>query len=225
MKVKDLLIDLNDLWGRFIPGVFTLVGVAFLAYQLGLMTQSEAVIALKDLSEPSFVYMLLGFILAYTLGELSLRPIFKIRKFLPRPSALEVIRQIDVTRDSCIEQFYRGRFQEEDLDKGNRIFSYCKSYLLHKCPSAYNKAKRNEATINLKGGLILPLLFIAILSAFAKLWLVGILATGLTIVFFDGFRTSFSSEYGSVFKAYYFANTVQQNKEISPLKDDDDAGE
>ncbi len=214
MKPSDVLIDLNDLWGRIIPGIFVLGDICL---GVTLIHPADTSTIVSFLTQHTFllsVLLGLGFLLAYVLGELVLYLAFRFRWRLPRKKPIEVLRDLDVTKNRQVISLYESRFTKESLNATkSSLPSFCKSVLLHKCPQAYAQARRIEARINLKGGMILPLFALGVLAAFGKMWLLSVLAWVLFLIFLDGFTKAHRTEHAFIFRAYYNCSCCEDTKE------------
>ena len=201
MRPSDFLIDLNDFWGRLIPGILILFDLYMLQVPFVETTTLIDTISKCSVLATGFLFVVL--LLALILGELSLFPILRIRRWLSRPTAREEIHALDVTVDKAVTKFFEQRFSTDALDaERGEVFSYCKEFLLEASPSAYAKARRMEARINLKGGVILPLLGLLAIAYFQEEWILLLLCDGLLVVFWIGFVRSFSNEYRFVYRTY-----------------------
>ncbi len=83
------------------------------------------------------------------------------------------------------------------------VLDYCKAYLLQSSVVAYGQARRIEARINLKGGIIIPLMGLAVAATLVREWGLVVLSVVLMVVFVDGFRRSFDPELRFILAAYY----------------------
>ncbi|MDY6857470.1 MAG: hypothetical protein SWO11_22755 [Thermodesulfobacteriota bacterium] len=202
MRFTEFLIDLNDLWGRLIPGTLILFDLYMLNFSLMETTTLPKIITGSGALMMGFLFAIFAFI--YLLGELSLYPIFRIRGWLCRPTPRENIKELDVTGNGNVVNFFEKNFLANALDdKKDDIFIYCKDFLLEASPRAYEEARRREARINLKGGVILPLLGLLIIALIQHDWILSLLAFCLFVVFWFGFARSFSIEHKFVYRAYY----------------------
>lgn len=204
MKFSDLFIDLNDLWGRIVPGLFVLadlyLGLEFV-HPIDLRPTVDFLGAHTFFSSVLLAVIVL---VALVLGELVLYPVFRLRWLLPRRTAMDLLQELDVTKDKKIIAFYEERFNEESLNSSlGPLPTLCKSLLLHECPQAYAEARKIEARTNLKGGMILPMLALAVLSAAGGKWLLLAVSGTLFLVFFSGFKQSPAKECEFLFRAYY----------------------
>lgn len=207
MRPSDYLIDLNDLWGRLIPGTLILFDLYLWRGPL------VAPIALPDNLSSGVLTtgLLFGFLMvAYIIGELSLFPIFRLRRLLNRKrrKPREILKKADVTADDALMKFFEQSFSSAELDdpKGG-IFGYCKDSLMRSFPAAYAEARRREARINQKGGVILPLALLLAVAIGQSLWLVAAIAFLLLVVFWLGFAQSSAGEHSFVFRAYYYVHS------------------
>ena len=141
MRPTDFLIDLNDLWGRLIPGILILFDLYMFQVPFVETTTLLEVISKSAVLATGFLFSVLLF--AYLLGELSLFPIFYIRRWLNRPTPRENLNALDVTADRAVVNFFEQRFSSDALDvaKGE-MFGHCKDFLLEASPSAYAEARR-----------------------------------------------------------------------------------
>jgi len=214
----DFLIDLNDLWGRVIPGLIIILDLYLLMEEVCPVDESELLAFFSGHTFISTIFLLCVLVAAFILGELSLYTIFRLRRWLPRPTPRDNLEALDVTTDNKVIRFYQHRFAEAALDStSGELFGFCKDYLLQASPEAYTEARKREARINLKGGVIFPLLGLSVLSLLSNLWLVFAVALGLLVVFLDGFRRSFAVEHQFVYKAYYNWHILHERDKIKAL--------
>lgn len=215
MKPSEVLLDLNDLWGRIVPGIFVLGDICL---GVTLVHPVDTIRIVSFLTRHTFIIPLLlglGCLLAHVLGELVLYPVFRLRWRFPRKKPIEVLRDIDVTKNRQVISFYESRFTKESLNATNSSLpSFCKSVLLHKCPQAYEQARRIEARMNLKGGMILPLFALGVLAIFGKMWLLSAFAWVLFLIFLSGFIRSPRVEHAFLFRAYYNCSCCEDTKEL-----------
>ena len=213
MRISEFMIDLNDFWGRLIPGLFIIFDLYLMTQQL-LSFNIEKVLTFFSQNAILSTILFFGLLLiAHVLGELSLYPIFRLSRFLPTPTPRENMQELDVTKAKNLVKFYQEHFADRELDSTNGLlFNYCKAYLLQTCPEAYSQARRIEARINLKGGMIIPLIGLSVLFILAHLWMAFFIAFALLLVFLDGFRTSFKGEHQFVYRSYYTQHKLQEEK-------------
>lgn len=198
MRVDDFLIDLNDLWGRLVPGLL-------ITFALYLLRAGDPFIAFFTQHPPLSVILVFPLLLgAYILGELCLYPIFKFRNYLKRSPAETYVERSDTTADQELIRFYRSRFSEEALaSRGMELFAHCKEFLLQAAPEVHREARRIEARINLKGGVVIPLAALAVLFGVRAQWAPLAASVALGLVFFLGFRESWEKESLFVYRGYY----------------------
>ncbi len=215
MKPSDVLLDLNDLWGRIVPGIFVLGDICL---GVTLVHPVDTIRIVSFLTQHTFLLSLLlglGCFFAHVLGELVLYPVFRLRWRLPRKKPIEVLRDIDVTKNRQVISLYESRFTKESLNATNSSLpSFCKSVLLHECPQAYEQARKIEARINLKGGMILPMFALGVLAVFGKMWLLSALAWVLLLIFISGFIKAPRVEHAFLFRAYYNCSCCEDTKEL-----------
>lgn len=217
MKISDFMLDLNDLWGRLIPGLVLIFGLYLLAKTTSLFDM-ETLLSFLPYNTPPKTVLIFGLpVSALLLGELSLYPIFRLYRCLQRLHLLQKltprdnVRELEVTKNDDVMKFYKEHFANSALDsKNGRMFHYCKEYLLQVSPEAYSQSRKIEARINFKGGMLVPLILLSVISILAHLWVFFFLAGALLIAFFDGFRRSFKDEHQFVYRAYYNYNILQR---------------
>ncbi len=205
MRITDVMIDLNDIWGRVVPGFLLALDLYLTANLIDPIDhQALFTIFVQRSFGSTFLVLTLLVILAQILGELSLYPIFKLKRFFVNVTLREQLDDLDVTTGRQITSFYQKRFDENALNStSGPVFSFCKEYLLLACPEAYAQALRIEARINLKGGMVIPLIYLSVISVLSQLWMVVVVSSLLAVTFANGFRTSFDGEHQFVFRAYY----------------------
>lgn len=178
MNFTDIMLDLNDFWGRVVPGFLLLLNLSIMIN--GVETFNPSIIfdpdsnMLLNKEYPTFLVVLMATFFSYILGEISLWPIFRLRNILIH-SKSEWFIKMDSTRDILVEKvscpedivkYFNEHFSREHLtNPGSKVFKYCKSYLQNHCPDSYVQAKRNEARTNLHGGLIIPMVITLILMS------------------------------------------------------------
>lgn len=211
MRVSDLLIDLNDIYGRLIPGMFLIVDIYLVLNLIIPIDHAQILDYLKESLYLSTVFIFVLLIFLHIVGEFSLYPIFRLHRILPRRTPLEYLTRIDVTKERDVISHFKSTFSTEALNsKTNLLMDYCKNYLLENSFQAYVQSRKNEARINLWGGMVIPLIVMAIICILYQQWIfsiTSILLFLLAIIFFDRFRKSFGGEQSFVYKAYYSSYT------------------
>ena len=204
MKLADLTIDLNDLWGRVVPGSLIILDLFLVMQVIEPVDATELLSHLTSSALLSTVFLLGALMSSHILGELSLYTIFRVRRFLRRPTPRTILDRMDVTMKRELVSFYESSFAREALEASDsHLLEYCKTYLLQHCEAAYSQARRIEARINLKGGIIIPLIGLAVTAVLVREWGLVVLSLVLVLVFGDGFRRSFEPEFRFVLVAYY----------------------
>ena len=204
MRVSELLIDLNDIYGRLIPGFFLICGLyALLSFFIPINHQQF----LEFFNEYSFMYFIsivVLLLLSHIIGEFPLYITFRLRYLVPRKTELEVISSADVTKEGELISFFKSRFNTKELNSTkDNLMNYCKDLLLQDSYEAYVRVRKIEARINLRGGMIIPLLVIAITCLLYQQWIIAILFLLLTVIYAIGFYTSYLEEHKIVFLAYF----------------------
>lgn len=206
MRASDFLIDLNDIYGRLIPGLFLIADLYFIVNLFIPINHMYVLDYFKGYSSLSILFILIFFIVSHIFGELSLYPIFRFRfrRILPRKTPLENLRELDVTKEGDLITFFESKFSKEILNSAkSSLMEYCKDYLLENSFQAYVQARKIEARINLKGGMIIPLIILTGICLSYQQWALSLLPFLLVVIFFDGFRRSFDFEHNFIYKAYY----------------------
>jgi hypothetical protein len=208
MRASDFLIDLNDIYGRLIPGMFLIADLYLIVNLFIPINHMYVLDYFKEYSSLSILFILIFFIVSHIIGELSLYPIFKFKYILIRETPLENLSGVDVTKEGDLKTFFESNFSKKALNstKGS-LMGYCKDYLLENSYQAYAQARKIEARINLKGGMIIPLIILTGICLSYQQWALSLLLFLLVVIFFDGFRKSFKGENNFVYKAYYHCST------------------
>lgn len=206
MKFSDLLIDLNDIYGRLIPGMFLIIDLSLIVNLFTPIYPEQILQYPKEYPSLSILFILIFFIVSHIIGEISLYPIFQFSCILPRKTPLENLKELDVTKEKDLITFFKSNFSEDALNSRSYLMmSYCKDYLLENSFQTYVQARKTEARINLKGGMIIPLIILTGICLLYRQWALSLLPFLLAVIFFDGFRKS-SSKGGEdkfIYKAYY----------------------
>ena len=203
MGYSELLIDLNDIYGRLIPGMFLLIDL-YLIINLFTSIDPEKILKyLKDYPSIAILFILMFFIFSHIIGEFSLHLIFRFRRNLIRKTPLENLKELDVTKEKDLITFFESKFSKDSLNSKSSLMSYCKDYLLENSIHAYIQARKIEARINLKGGMIIPLIILGGICFLYQQWPLSLLPFSLAVIFFNGFRKSFKSEDKFIYNAYY----------------------
>ena len=203
MKYSDLLIDLNDIYGRLIPGMFLLIDLYLIIYLFTHIEPEMILKYLKDYPSIAILFILMFFIVSHIIGELPLYLIFRFRRNLIRNTPLENLKELDVTKEKDLIKHFESKFSKDSLNSKSSLMSYCKDYLLENSIQTYIQARKIEARINLKGGMIIPLIILGGICFFCQQWSLSLLPFSLAVIFFDGFRKSFKSEDKFIYTAYY----------------------
>lgn len=203
MGYSDLLIDLNDIYGRMIPGMFLLIDLYLIINVFTSIEPEKILKYLKDYPSIAILFILMFFIFSHIIGEFSLHLIFRFRRNLIRKTPLENLKELDVTKEKDLITFFESKFSKDSLNSKSSLMSYCKDYLLENSIQAYIQARKIEARINLKGGMIIPLIILGGICFLYQQWPLSLFAFSLAVIFFNGFRKSFKSEDKFIYKAYY----------------------
>ena len=78
MKYSDFIIDLNDIYGRLIPGIFLVLEFYLLLIFFSPEFHSQAIDFLDKSSSITILLIFFFLILSHIIGELSLFPIFEL---------------------------------------------------------------------------------------------------------------------------------------------------
>lgn len=203
MKSSDLLIDLNDIYGRLIPGILLIIDIFFI---VNIFNHIELNQVLKYFYEYPSLSLLLIFIFlgaAFVIGEVSLFFIFRLRRFYHLKTAIEYIEEIDITKEKVIVAFFKSTFSEDVLNSTWPLVKYCKEYLLENSFMVYGQARKIEARINYKGGMIFPLIILAGICFLYHQWIFGLFVLIIVTVFIFGFLGSSRGEPPFIYKAFY----------------------
>lgn len=203
MKFSDLLIDLNDVYGRLIPGMFLMIDL-YLIVRLFAPIYSEQILGyMKEYFSISVLFVLMFLVVCHIVGELSINIIFRLKRVLRRHTPLEIVESNDVTKKGDLVSFFESKFSREALSSGGGLMGYCKDYLLENSFPAYIQSRKVEARINLMGGMVIPLIILMGVCFSYKQWCLGLLSLMLSVLFFDKFRKSFRGEEAFIYNAYY----------------------
>jgi len=203
VKLADILIDLNDIYGRLIPGMILAIDLCLIGNLFIPIYPQQIIEYLKEFPSLSILLILIFLVACHLIGELSLYPIFKLRRILIRETPLQNLKQLDVTKEKDLVAFFESKFSEDALDSKSTLMSYCKDYLLENSFQAYVQARKIEARINLKGGIVIPLIILTVTCLLYRQWALSLLPFLLAVIFFDGFRKSFRGEDQFIYKAYH----------------------
>lgn len=209
MRFSDFLIDLNDIYGRLIPGMFLVVDLYLILNFFTPINHELILKYLKEYSSLSIFFVLMFLVVSHIIGEFSINIIFRFKKrFLIKKTPLEILKELDVTKEKALTIFFESKFGEDALNSKSSLMGYCKDYLLENSFQAYTQARKNEARINLRGGMVIPLSAMGVICLFylCRHWfftVLAVLAFVLAGLFFDKFRSSFEYEDQFIYKAYY----------------------
>ena len=99
MRYSDLLIDLNDIYGRLIPGMFLLIDLYLIIILFTPIEPEKILKYLKDCPSIAILFILMFFIFSHIIGELPLYLIFRFRRNLIRETPLKNLKELDVTKE------------------------------------------------------------------------------------------------------------------------------
>ena len=215
MKFSDFLIDLNDIYGRLIPGIFLIIDLYLIFHFFTPIRPEQILEYLKEHSSLSVSFILMFLIVSHIVGELSINLIFRLKRFLIKKTPLEILKELDVTKGKELTTFFESKFGKDALNSKSPLMGYCKDYLLENSFQAYTQTRKIEARINLRGGMVMPLSALGVICLFylCRHWfftVLAVLAFVLAVLFFDKFRTSFKYEDEFIYKAYYNCWTKTQ---------------
>ena len=204
MRFSDLLIDLNDIYGRLAPGIILLIDLYFIFNRFIIISHEKLLAYFKASAYLSILLIIIFFIVSIIIGELSAFIIFKFRKILLK-NPIEIMEKFDVTEEKDLIKFFESKFDKKILqsDKKGTLTYYCKNYLLENCPNAYIEARKIEARINFMGGMVIPMIISMVVFQLYRQWLLSLLCLLLAAIFFHGFHTRFEVEDKFIFNAYY----------------------
>jgi len=203
MRVSDLLIDLNDIYGRLIPGILLLINLYFIINFFIPIFPEKILKWPNEYPSLYILFILILLVIAHITGEFSLYIVFKIRHFFPFKTALEYLEKIDVTKEKEIINFFKSKFNEDALHSTWPLMLYCKDYLLENSFPSYVQARKVEARINLKGGVLFPLIVSVGICFLYRQWIFSIFILAITAVFVTGFLSMHNEEHTFIYKAYY----------------------
>ena len=220
MRISDFLLDVNDLWGRVVPGAIVLLDIYLLAQYLAPFDPVPALSRIAQSGFFSTATMLAFAICAFLFGEVAVQLLWKMVSRLPfsfRPAPHAILEQIDVTMGRLMTSFYESNFDASALRSTGApdFLEYCKTLLLERAPDSYAQSRKMQAGIDMRGALVLPLLGLTVVSGLGGWWSFAVGSLSLAVLFGDRFRQSFRGELCFVLQAYYHSVT-SADEEHSP---------
>ena len=223
---KLLRIDLNDIYGRTIPGMLLLVGFYFIAMWYSdaetCKTLKEAVGQLYEIDTLIFV---LGFaIIGFLVGHLPLYIIFWITNPFWKRSLVNHIRleKLDVTKNNDLVNLFEKRFSKHALENNqNKVLDLCIKYLAGHHPSLYSIRKDYEAGANLRGGMVIPCVFLGAALIMHEQIVYGVTTILIAGLFLIYFIRNFKTEQTLIIWLYYVANLSVKDTELAATDDRD----
>ena len=234
----SFLIDVMDIWGRFIPGLLVIgVFVSYGVDPFGLRelweligdssVQSNSWIDRLFSRDPSIdpfallVKLSLVGVVALLLGELPVSLTLGLRSYLFKLFSARVekaIKASDPTTKKKIVSFFEGAYDGVlPKDDPRSTFHACKHALAVSAPAAYNLLRKYEARLNLYAGLLLPVLVGGVRLAQLSDWKFWGIATAVVVIFLAFGITGYSLKEIVVAEQAYYEISA---KEPDAKKDD-----
>lgn len=211
MRINDFIIDINDLWGRLVPGLVIILDI-YLLSTAGFNEDSLLEFTSKHILL-STVLLIVLLLVARILGELSIHTIFHLPWISRRPPPRGDLDRMEVTVDNAVVKFFEEHFSTEALESNSsHLFLFCKDFLVETSPNAYPIARKLEAQINLQAGLLLPLTVLAGICFWLGVEMIAFLIMGLLVVNWLGWRGALSGERMFVYRAYYHWHFLNQQR-------------
>lgn len=203
--INQLLITINDVWGRVVPGGLLLVDI-YLLYLWWSPESTQAfldsfVITFFQANSTLFVVVLL--LVAFLAGHVPLWVIYKLLfQHIGYPPVTKTIKDIDPT--GKMESFYQDYFQSDLTElKPHQVHSFFKGYFQINVPAVFAFAQRIEAQVNLRMGIILPLAILAITCTLFRNWVWAGVASLLGLLFFRLARRTQARECEDSLRLFY----------------------
>lgn len=207
MKASEVLLGLNDIYGRLIPGLLLLGDL----YIMEFVCEWDLLRGFQFNALDGGIGVVLTLVAAGLLGEIPLRVAFRVRKWFLKRSVESLLVKVDVVVDEKIKKFFHKRFAKEALRDSQRLISvmdFCKAYLRDRSPAAYTAAKKKEARTNLLGGMVIPLVLLSVLlGKCLPGWELSLVCAIAATGFFYVFVREVEVEAKLVLRAFYIANT------------------
>lgn len=203
--INQLLITINDVWGRVVPGGLLLVDI-YLLYLWWSPESTQAFylsIVVPFFQANSTLFLVVLLLIAFLAGHVPLWVIYKLLfQHIGYPSVPKTIKDIDPS--GKMEQFYQDYFQSDLSElKPHQVHSYFKGYFQINVPAVFAFAQRIEAQVNLRMGIILPLVILAIACALFRIWVWAVAALLLGFLFFRLARRTQARECEDSLRLFY----------------------
>jgi|GEM_PF-5083922 len=208
--VRRLVVNLNDIYGRILPGMILLANVYFLLPKLDVSsTISDAIT--QFFKDYTILFIVAFVLIAFVIGHV---PLFLLFKMLERRSGRDsrsIIQRIDVTKDQRVIEFFNARFSPDTLtSKNGELNMFCKYALLQKWPESYAYLRSIELGRNLKVGMAFALLTTAIMLCLYYHWVLAIMSfISASVLAWDFFNDRGVDEKMALF-LYYQALSRQE---------------
>jgi len=204
--LKEFIVDLNDIYGKTIPGIILVVDVYFIllktTYYMNIIKYTKWLY-----NDSSILFIILFIILGYLLGNIPLFILFRFISDPIRSSANKIISEIDLTQNEDIALFYKTNFSKEILNKkSNMLSTFCKHSLLGKNDDAFRTLKAIEYASNLKIGLSSSLFVTSVTLSIYEHYTFSIIIILSALVYLWDFKRTILGEDRTAIWLYYIEN-------------------
>lgn len=223
--IKHLGINLNDIYGRAIPGVLLLISSYYFALKFsddgtGLIIENT----ISGLCQSSTLLFVVTLALAsFVVGHVPLYIVYAVTTWLwPPKSPIEHIRSqnLDPTKGGDLVTLFENRFSKDALESNDgHVFSLCVHYLERTHPELYKTRKTYEAGANLRAGLVIPCAWLGCVLFLYGLIIASIVIMAVAVFFCLYFVKSFKLERRMIIWLYYVANLPERKSESTATTD------
>lgn len=210
--LSHLIIDLNDVYGHTLPGAIVLLCAYFILQKTTVGPPLET--GMLCFYGSSKVIFAISFLLvSFLLGHVTLFfgfLIFNNRIFRKSPNEILSSKNfsIDPTKRKVVINLFQKEFTDSALNNRNGLLTnFCTYFLLYKYPHLFTRLRGIEAHANLRGGILLPFLLMALTLGIYGQFALSILAIFFAAIFlWRFFRTIQSGDVTAIW-LYYHAIT------------------
>ncbi len=207
-KISNIIVDINDLYGRMVPGIIVIVSVCFILIRFMVPEQvSKLDHFIQVLYKDSLLlFCVASILLAFLVGHIPHFLMFRFFKWPFKYSPMRAIQLGDPTPDNKVTRFFTSAFSEDALhNKLSPVMNYCTDYLLQNSPDSYWTKRVIESGCNVRSGVVLPLIIAALVCLLYGYWLAAILLVIMATIFFGNWVRELEFEDRLIVRLYYHA--------------------
>lgn len=211
--VARFVISLNDIYGRVLSGAILLVAIYFLMCRQSDSAHLQGVLS-GFYADSKAMFLITFLLVSFLIGHIPHGLSFWWFSYLRRcPSVHSLLSSgFDPTLNERMMELFSQQFNEYALSARDwSVYSYCKDFLQCNYPDLHRSLLQEEAHANLYAGVILPLLFAAVVLAVSGAFVWSTAFLGASLWFLRSFVRSIGGEARSIIRLYYHVMTRDQS--------------